>query len=81
MFLDRVRRDYGFDPDTTFELDGRVLEEGFGFQVLMLENQVSVSAPAATFADLVSVTRHRDEQVDIHTSGRFAGMKLRRRAI
>src|SRR5439155_452618 len=56
-FTERVRRDYKFDEDTTFELDGRVLDDRFGFQVIMLQNQVSVSAPAANFRELVVVTR------------------------
>ncbi len=78
-FLQSVERDYAFDPDTIFELDGSRFEVRFGFRVLMLENRVSVSAPVANFNQLVRVTPRGDE-VDVRTSGRYAGTRIKSRA-
>lgn len=78
-FLKRVESEYAFEPDTVFELDGDRFETRFGFRVLMLENRVSVSAPAANFGQLVRVTP-RGEEVDVRTSGRYVGTRIRSRA-
>lgn len=78
-FLQRIEREYDFEPDTVFQLDGDRFGSRFGFRVLMLENQVSVSAPVPRFNELVNVTQ-RGDQVDVRTSGRYAGTRIKTRA-